>query len=151
MGPDGKRATRGVGMAYSVIVWLVDPGKHPQQDEEEEWAQAGRDQAPGAATGANRGYSLPRMRYGVYESQKEAEGALSEISDSLQQNRPLRIPSQATRRGRTPAAPARPAAPAAAPPAPRASLQRRRPRRTAPQASRQWLLPADRVHYVVCE
>ena len=99
-------------MAYSVIVWLVDPGKHPQQDEEEEWAQAGRDEAPGAATGANLGYTLPRMRYGVYESQKEAEGAISEISDSLQQNRPLRIISQ---------------------------------------ASRQWLLPADRVHYVVCE
>lgn len=99
-------------MAYSVIVWLVDPGKHPQQDQEEEWAQAGRDEAPGAATGANVGYTLPRMRYGVYESQEEADRALSDISDSLQQNRPLRITSQ---------------------------------------ASRQWLLPAGRVHYVVCE
>src|SRR4028119_1982775 len=102
MGPDGKRASRGVGMAYSVIVWLVDPGKHPQQDEEEEWAQAGRDQAPGAHTGSTVGYSLPRMRYGVYESQEEAEGALSEISDSLQQNRPLRITSQASRTRRRP-------------------------------------------------
>ncbi len=99
-------------MAYSVIVWLVDPGKHPQQDREEEWASAGRDEAPGAATGANIGHALPRMRYGVYESQEEADGALEEISDSLQQNRPLQITSQ---------------------------------------ASRQWLLPADRVHYVVCE
>ena len=60
-------------MAYSVIVWLVDPGKHPQQDREEEWAAEGREQAPGAATGANLGYTLPRMRYGVYESQDEAE------------------------------------------------------------------------------
>jgi hypothetical protein len=110
--PKQELALRGVGMAYSVIVWLVDPGKHPQQDEEEEWAQAGRDEAPGAATGANVGYTLPRMRYGVYESQNEAEGALSEISESLQQNKPLRITSQ---------------------------------------ASRQWLIPADRVHYVVCE
>jgi hypothetical protein len=99
-------------VAYSVIVWLVDPGKHPQQDEEEEWAQAGNDEAPGAHTGANVGYTLPRMRYGVYESQQEAEGALSEISESLQQNRPLRVTSQ---------------------------------------ASRQWLIPANRVHYVVCE
>ena len=81
-------------MAYSVIVWLVDPGKHPQQDEEEEWAQAGRDDAPGAATGANLGYTLPRMRYGVYESQEEAEGALSEISDSLQQNPEDHLPGQ---------------------------------------------------------
>ena len=98
-------------MAYSVIVWLVDPGKHPQQDREEEWAAAGRE-APGAHTGSTVGYSLPRMRYGVYENQQDAEGALAEISDSLQQNKPLRITSQ---------------------------------------ASRQWLLPADRVHYVVCE
>lgn len=99
-------------MAYSVMVWLVAPGEHPQQEKEEERATAGRDEAPGAATGANLGYALPRMRYGVYESQKEADSALSEISDSLQQNRPLRISSQ---------------------------------------ASRVWLLPADRVHYVVCE
>ncbi len=48
----------------------------------------------------------------MYESQEEAEGALKEISDHLQQNRPLRISSR---------------------------------------ASRVWLLPADRVHYVVCE
>ena len=99
-------------MAYSVIVWLVDPGKHPQQDREETWAAEGREDAPGAATGANLGYSLPRMRYGVYESQDEAEQALEGISESLQQNRPIRITSQATR---------------------------------------QWLIPADRVHYVVCE
>jgi hypothetical protein len=99
-------------VAYSVMVWLVDPGKHPQQGEEEEWAQAGRDEAPGAATGTTLGYTLPRMRYGFYENQQDAEGALEEISDSLQQNRPLRITSQ---------------------------------------ASRQWLIPADRVHYVVCE
>jgi hypothetical protein len=52
------------------------------------------------------------MRYGVYENQDDAEQALSDISESLQQNRPLRITSQ---------------------------------------ASRQWLIPADRVHYVVCE
>ncbi len=99
-------------MAYSVMIWLVAPGEHPQQEREEEWAAAGRDEAPGAATGANLGYALPRMRYGVYESQQEADDALSEISDNLQQNRPLRISSQ---------------------------------------ASRVWLLPADRVHYVVCE
>ena len=99
--------------AYSVMVWLVNPGKHPQMDDEEEkWVQAGRDQAPGARSGSNIGYPIPRMRYGVYESQEEANSALEEISNKLQQNAPLRITSQATR---------------------------------------QWLLPADRVHYVVCE
>ena len=99
-------------MAYSVMVWLVNPGEYPQEEREEERASAGRDEAPGAATGSNVGHALPRMRYGVYESQEEAEGALEEISDHLRQNRPLRISSQ---------------------------------------ASRVWLLPADRVHYVVCE
>ena len=58
------------------------------------------------------GYSVPRMRYGVYEGQEEADGALTQIADSLQQNRPLRISSQ---------------------------------------ASRTWMIPASRVHYVVCE
>lgn len=99
-------------MAYSVMVWLVNPGEYPQEEREEDRASIGRDEAPGAATGANVGHALPRMRYGVYESQEEAEGALAEISDHLQQNRPLRVSSQ---------------------------------------ASRVWLLPADRVHYVVCE
>ena len=99
-------------MAYSVMVWLVNPGEYPQEEGEEAWASAGRDEAPGAATGSNIGHALPRMRYGVYESQEEAEGALEEISDHLQQNRPLRISSR---------------------------------------ASRVWLLPAGRVHYVVCE
>lgn len=42
-------------------------------------------------------YTLPRMRSGVYESQEEADRALSDISDSLQRNRPLRITSQASR------------------------------------------------------
>lgn len=99
-------------MAYSVMVWLVNPGEYPQQEREEEWAAAGRDKAPGASTGSNIGHALPRMVYGVYEEQGEAEAALEEISTRLQQNAPLRISAQ---------------------------------------ASRQWLLPADRVHYVVCE
>jgi hypothetical protein len=99
-------------MAYSVIVWLVNPGEYPQEGREEEWASAGRDDAPGAATGSNVGHALPRMRYGVYESEDDAQSALEEISQKLQQNAPLRITSQ---------------------------------------ASRQWLIPAERVHYVVCE
>lgn len=99
-------------MAFSVMVWLVNPGEYPQQEAEEEWASAGRDEAPGAATGANTGYALPRMVYGVYESREEAEQALYEISNTLQGNAPLRI-----------------------------SLK----------SSRVWLIPANRVHYVVCE
>jgi hypothetical protein len=99
-------------MAYSVIVWLVNPGEYPQEEREEEWAAAGRDEASGASTGSNIGHALPRMRYRVYENEQDAQSALEEISSQLQQNAPLRISSQ---------------------------------------ASRQWLIPADRVHYVVCE
>src|SRR5918997_5638505 len=99
-------------MAYSVMVWLVNPGVHPQQEDEVVRIQDGRESAPGAKSGINIGYSLPRMVYGVYESQDEAEGALKEISNNLQQNAPLRIDTS---------------------------------------SHRQFLIPADRVHYVVCE
>lgn len=99
-------------MAYSVMVWLVDPGKHPYQEEEEAIAASGRDRAPGAATGANIGAALPRLVYGVYESQDEAESALAEISNNLQQNAPLRM---------------------------------------SMHGNRVFLVPAERVHYVVCD
>jgi hypothetical protein len=42
-------------MAYSVIVWLVNPGPQAHEEQETEWATAGRDEAPGAATGVNIG------------------------------------------------------------------------------------------------
>ena len=99
-------------MAYSVMVWFVNPGEYPQEEQEELRASAARDEASGAATGSNVGYPIPRMRYGVYESQEDAEDALAKIADDLQHNRPLRISSQ---------------------------------------ASRVWMIPASRVHYVVCE
>jgi hypothetical protein len=100
-------------VAHSVMVWLVDPSEHPQQEDEEARAVAGREHASGAATGVNIGFALPRMVYGVYENQEDAEGALAEISNNLQQNAPLRI--------------------------------------TASHANRIFLIPADRVHYVVCD
>lgn len=98
-------------MAYSIMVWLVYPGKHPHEDEEVEWAAAGRDEAPGARTGENIGAALPRMNYGVYDTEGEAEQALEDISKTLQQNAPLRI---------------------------------------SRESHRVWLIPASRVHYVVC-
>ncbi len=99
-------------MAYSVMVWLVNPGVHPQQEDEQVRIVDGRESAPGAASGVNMGYAIPRIVYGVYESQDEADGALSEISSQLQQNAPLRIPQR---------------------------------------NNREFLIPADRVHYVVCD
>ena len=78
-------------MAYSVIVWLVNPGEYPQEDLEEIRASEGRDNAPGAATGVNVGRPIPRLVYGLYESQDDAEKALADISNNLKQNAPLRI------------------------------------------------------------
>ena len=84
-------------MAYSVMIWLVNPGEHPQQEEEQVRLTDGRESASGAASGVNIGFAIPRMVYGVYESQDEAEGALKEISNNLQQNAPLRINTQSHR------------------------------------------------------
>jgi hypothetical protein len=99
-------------MAYSVMLWLVNPGEHPQQEDEEVRLSDAQESVPGAHSGANMGYALPRMVYGVYESEGEAEGALKEISDNLRQNTPLRVSAR---------------------------------------SNRVFLIPADRVHYVVCE
>ena len=99
-------------MAYSVMVWLVNPGEYPQEEFEETRASAGRNNAPGARTGVNVGFALPRMVYGVYENQDDAETALAEISNNLQQNAPLRLDMH---------------------------------------GNRTFLIPADRVHYVVCD
>ena len=99
-------------MAYSVMVWLVNPGVHPQQEDEQVRLVDGGESAPGAASGVNMGYAIPRIVYGVYEGQDEADGALSEISSQLQQNAPLRIPQR---------------------------------------GNREFLIPAERVHYVVCD
>ncbi len=99
-------------MAYSVMVWLVNPGVHPQQEDEQVRIVDGSESAPGAASGVNMGYAIPRIVYGLYESQEEADGALSEISSQLQQNAPLRIPQH---------------------------------------GNREFLIPAGRVHYVVCD
>jgi hypothetical protein len=99
-------------MAYSVMVWLVNPGEQAQEEDEVARSTAGRDDAPGAATGVNMAPAFTRMVYGVYESQDEAEQALGDITVTLQQNAPLRMTSQ---------------------------------------ANRVFLVPASRVHYVVCE
>lgn len=84
-------------MAYSVMVWLVNPGVYPQQEEEQVRIVDGRESAPGTASGVNTGYSIPRIVYGVYESQDEADGALSEISrPSCSRTRPCAYRNTAT-------------------------------------------------------
>jgi hypothetical protein len=98
-------------MAYSVMVWLVNPGEQAHQ--EEELAQsADRVQNPGAASGVNEPPAVTRLVYGVYEDPQKAEHALGEISENLQHNRPLRFDMH---------------------------------------GNRSFLVPANRVHYVICD
>ena len=102
-------------MAYSVMVWLVDPGEQAHQQHAIQRTTTGRSKAPGAASGVNEPPAFTRIVFGVYEDQDEAEQALGDISRTLQQNAPLRITSGAE------------------------------------HANRTLLIPANRVHYVVCE
>ena len=80
-------------MAYSVMVWLVDPGEQAHQQEAMQRTTTGRSNAPGAASGVNEPPAFTRMVYGVYESLEEAKKALSEISNTLRENEPLQITS----------------------------------------------------------
>jgi hypothetical protein len=80
-------------VAYSVMVWLVSPGEQAYEAEEVAISTVKREQASGAATGVNMSPAFTRMVYGVYESQEQAEQALGEISNTLQQNAPLRVTS----------------------------------------------------------
>jgi hypothetical protein len=104
-----------MSMAYSVMVWLVEPGEQAHQEEAMQRTTTGRANAPGAASGVNEPPAFTRMVYGVYESLEEARKALSEISNTLRENEPLQITS-----GDEP-------------------------------AIRIFLIPAYRVHYVVCD
>jgi hypothetical protein len=101
-------------VAYSVMVWLVNPGEQAHQEEAMQRTTTGRSQAPGAASGVNEPPASTRMLYGVYETLDEAKKAISEISDKLRENEPLEITSGAE------------------------------------HANRIFLIPAYRVHYVVC-
>jgi hypothetical protein len=104
-----------MSVAYSVMVWLVDPGEQAHQAGAVRRTTTGRSQAPGAASGVNEPPAFTRMVYGVYESPDEAKNALSEISNKLRENEPLEITS------------------------------------AVEHANRTFLIPAYRVHYVVCD
>ena len=77
-------------MAYSVMVWLVDPGEQAHQREAMQRTTTGRSQAPGAASGVNEPPAFTRMVYGVYERLDEAKKALSEISNNCERTSHLR-------------------------------------------------------------
>jgi hypothetical protein len=61
----------------------VDPSEYPKEENEEAQPPAGREIAPGGATGVNVGHALPRIVYGVYENQGVAGDALTKMLDNL--------------------------------------------------------------------
>jgi hypothetical protein len=77
-------------MPYSVVVWLVNPGR---QQHEEETVQAGaeRERNSGASSGVNIPPAFTRFSYGLYESRERVEVILTDIADRLQQNAPLHV------------------------------------------------------------
>jgi hypothetical protein len=102
-------------VAYSVMIWLVNPGEQAYEAEEVAISTQKREHAPGAATGVNISPAFTRMLYGLYEGQEQAEQVLEDISNTLQQNAPLRVTS------------------------------------SPEHANRVFLIPANRVHYIVCD
>ncbi|BBL81011.1 hypothetical protein Rxycam_02537 [Rubrobacter xylanophilus DSM 9941] len=99
-------------MAYSVMIWLTDPGPQAREEEALARSEAARETAPGAAAGVNEPPAFTRLVYGVYDDEAGAEEALATISDALQRNAPLRLRMR---------------------------------------GNRSFLVPAGRVHYVVCD
>jgi len=115
LSPQDRPTEEDKSVAYSVMVWLVDPGEQAHEEEAMRRTTTGRSQAPGAASGVNEPPAFTRMVYGIYESLDEAKNALSEISNKLRENEPVEITSGVE------------------------------------HANRTFLIPAHRVHYVVCD
>jgi len=78
-------------MAYTVMLWLVNPG--PQTDEEEarEMLDKRRPQLPGAKTGVTEPPASTRLVYGVYDDKGQAEEALMNLGVQLEGNQPIRV------------------------------------------------------------
>ena len=64
-------------MAYSVMIWLTDPGPQAREEEALARSEAARETAPGAAAGVNEPPAFTRLVYGVYDDEAGAEEAES--------------------------------------------------------------------------
>ena len=98
-----------------MMIWLVNPGEQAYEAEEVVIRTERRGHAPGVAPGVNISPAFTRTLYGLYEGQEQAEQALEDISNTLQQNAPLRVTS------------------------------------SPEHGNRVFVIPANRVHYVVCD
>ena len=79
-------------MAYTVMLWLVNPGEQAHEQEALEHTQgSARAEHPGAVTGVNVPPTLTRLVYGHYALEDEAHKVLEEIERALSQNRALHV------------------------------------------------------------
>ncbi|ABF44003.1 hypothetical protein Dgeo_2569 (plasmid) [Deinococcus geothermalis DSM 11300] len=79
-------------MAYTIMLWLVNPGEQIHQDEAIELTQgAQRAVLPGAMSGVTEPPAATRLVYGVYDTQNEAATALQVVGEQLAQGRPLMV------------------------------------------------------------
>jgi hypothetical protein len=78
-------------MAYTVMLWLVNPGPQAHEAEAIEMLDKHRSLYPGAQGGVNEPPAATRLVYGVYGDKKDAEKALESISRLLSKKHPIRI------------------------------------------------------------
>jgi len=78
-------------MAYTVMLWLVNPGPQTDEQEAKEMLDKRRAQLPGAKTGVTEPPASTRLVYGVYDGKDQAEEALISLEGLLEVNRPVRV------------------------------------------------------------
>lgn len=79
-------------MAYTVMLWLVNPGEQINEDGADALTHGPHRRAlPGAMSGITEPPAATRLVYGVYPTQDEAAEALEALGDTLAQGRPVLV------------------------------------------------------------
>jgi hypothetical protein len=78
-------------MAYSIMLWLVNPGSQAHEQEALSMLEKHRSLFPGARGGVNEPPAATRLVYGVYARHKDAKRALEKIAKHLEQHEPLQV------------------------------------------------------------
>lgn len=78
-------------MAYTVMLWLTNPGPQTDEQEAKEMLDKRRSQLPGAKTGVTEPPASTRLVYGVYDDRGQAEEALTALGVLLSSHSPVRV------------------------------------------------------------
>lgn len=77
-------------MAYSVMLWLVNPNCQSHESEALEMLKK-RSRYPGARGGINEPPVVTRLVYGVFDEHREAKRVLEKIAHQLEKEEPLMV------------------------------------------------------------